>query len=67
MSAGNWIALIAVFISGLGAIAALVQFLVRHYLAELRPNGGTSVKDQITRLEERVDEIYRILLNKSLS
>jgi hypothetical protein len=67
MSVGNWIAIVSVSLTALGGMAALVQFLVKHYLAELKPNSGTSVKDQVTRLESRVDEIYRILLNKTLS
>lgn len=67
MSLGNWIAIVSVSLTALGGMAALVQFLVKHYLAELKPNSGTSVKDQVTRLESRVDEIYRLLLNKTLS
>ena len=67
MSVGNWIAIVSVSLTALGGMGALVQFLVKHYLAELKPNSGTSVKDQVTRLETRVDEIYRILLNKTLS
>jgi hypothetical protein len=67
VSLGSWIAIISVSFTALGGMAALVQFLVKHYLTELKPNSGTSVKDQVTRLESRVDEIYRILLNKTLS
>ena len=67
MSVGNWIAIVSVSCTALGGMAALVQFLVKHYLAELRPNHGHSVKDQITRLENRVDEIYRMLINKGLN
>jgi hypothetical protein len=67
MSVGDWIAVIAVAFTALGGVTGIVQFLVKHYLAELRPNGGNSVKDQITRLEARVDDIYKIILNKTLS
>lgn len=67
MNLGNWIAVITVVFSGLAGMAGLVQFLVKHYLAELRPNGGSSLKDQVNDLQKRMDEIYRILLNKSLS
>jgi len=67
MSLGDWIAVIAVAFTALGGVTGIVQFLVKHYLAELRPNGGNSVKDQITRLEARVDDIYKIILNKTLS
>ena len=32
-----------------------VRHLVKHYLSELRPNGGSSVKDKINLLEEKVE------------
>jgi hypothetical protein len=51
-------------ISVLGGIAAFLQFLVKHYLNELKPNGGGSIKDQVNRLETRVDKIYELLLSK---
>lgn len=67
MSVGDWIAVISVAFTALGGVTFLVQFLVKHYLNELKPNGGESMKDQVGRLESRVDEIYRILLNRTLS
>lgn len=67
MTLGNWIAIITVAFTALAGMAGLVQFLVKHYLAELRPNGGSSLKDQVNDLQKRVDDIYRILLNKTLS
>jgi uncharacterized protein Yka (UPF0111/DUF47 family) len=54
-----------------GAFAMSVRHLVKYYLAELKPNGGTSIKDKIRdidekvdKLETRVDEIYRLLIEK---
>ena len=44
-----------------GTFALMIKWLVKHYLNELRPNGGSSVKDQVNRLEMRVDEIYTLL------
>jgi len=38
-----------------------LKFLVKGWLNELRPNGGGSMKDQITRLEQRVDDLFVIL------
>ena len=67
MGVGDWVAVVSVSITALGGVTVLVQFLVKHYLAELKPNGGESMKDQVSRLETRVDEIYRILLNRTLS
>ena len=58
------IATIAVAITTLvGSFAYIVKWLVQHYLAELKPNSGSSIKDQVNRLEERVDEIYAILIS----
>ena len=63
MTPTDW-ATIAVAISTLiGSFAYGVKWLVQHYLAELKPNSGSSLKDQVNRLESRVDEIYALLLN----
>jgi hypothetical protein len=46
---------------------ASIRFLVKHYLSELKPNGGTSVSDRLNRVERRVDEIYSLLVNRTNS
>lgn len=38
-----------------------LKFLIKGWLNELRPNGGNSLKDQISRLEQRVDQLFVIL------
>jgi hypothetical protein len=48
-------------ISILGGVAAYVQFMIKHYLSELKPNSGSSIKDQVSRLEARVDTILEML------
>jgi hypothetical protein len=48
-----------------GGFVGAVRWLVKHYLNELKPNGGSSVKDSVTRLERQVEEIYRILLTRN--
>lgn len=59
-------ATLAVAVSTLvGSFAYGVKWLVQHYLAELKPNSGSSMRDQVTRLEERVDEIYAILITNN--
>jgi hypothetical protein len=63
MTAANWAGLIVSIIAIVTAFAGAVRWLVRHYLNELKPNGGSSVKDQVSRLEKRVDEIYSLLVN----
>jgi len=46
-------------------LVILVKWLVKHYLSELIPNSGTSIKDQINRLEARQHEIYKHFLDKA--
>jgi hypothetical protein len=47
-----------------GGFGAAVRWMVKHYLNELKPNGGSSIKDSITRLEERIDDLYRLIAEK---
>lgn len=60
----DWAGLAVAVMTLLGGFSAAVRWLVKHYLAELKPNGGGSVKDQVNRLEARVDQIYLILCEK---
>jgi hypothetical protein len=48
-------------ITVLGGVATYTQFMIKHYLTELKPNGGSSIKDQVNRLETRVDTIIEML------
>jgi len=61
MSAQDFAAIAVAIISVLGGVAAYVQFMIKHYLSELKPNGGSSLKDQVNRLEARVDTIIDLL------
>lgn len=64
MSLQDLAAVIAAVTTGLAGVAALLRFIVLHYLSELKPNSGSSLKDSVTRLETRVDKIYELLLSK---
>lgn len=48
----------------IGGIAASIRWLVKHYLNELKPNGGSSLKDSVKRLEERIDDLYKLIAEK---
>ena len=45
-------------------LVGMVKWLVKHYLSELIPNSGSSIKDQINRLEAKQHEIYLYFMNK---
>ena len=64
MTPVDWAAVVAGSISVITAFAGMIRWLVKHYLFELVPNSGSSMKDKITRLETRVDEIYTLLLER---
>jgi hypothetical protein len=61
MTPSDWAAFAISICTLVGTFALMIKWLVKHYLNELRPNGGSSVKDQVNRLEMRVDEIYTLL------
>ena len=61
MSAVEIAAICAAITTVFTGFAVGLRFLVKGWLNELRPNGGSSIKDQINRLEGRVDDLFVIL------
>ena len=61
MNATDYAAIAVAIVTVLGGVTAMLQFLIKHYLAELKPNSGSSIKDQVNRLEARVDTILELL------
>ena len=55
MTALDWASLSVAIVSILGSVAMGIKWLVKHYLAELKPNGGSSMRDKVNSLEEKVD------------
>ena len=45
----------------IGSFIGSVRWLVKHYLNELKPNSGSSLRDEVTALTARVETILRIL------
>ena len=64
MTPGEWAGFGAGVIAVLSGVLVGLRFLVKGWLNELRPNGGSSMKDQLTRLEKRVDDLF-VLISKS--
>jgi hypothetical protein len=64
MTPTEWAGFGAGVMAVLSGVLVGLRFLVRGWLNELRPNGGSSMKDQLTRLEKRVDDLF-ILISKS--
>jgi hypothetical protein len=64
MNTPQWAGLIVSVIAIASAFAGSVRWLVKHYLYELKPNSGSSLKDSVTRLEEKVEILYQMMLHK---
>ena len=56
MTIQDWASLIVALLTIVSSIGLSIKWLVKHYLSELKTNGGSSVKDQINRLEVRINE-----------
>jgi len=55
MTIQDWASLFVAVLTIVSSIALSIKWLVKHYLSELKTNGGSSVKDQINRLEDAVE------------
>ena len=61
MTANEWVG-IAVGVSAVSTSLLLgLRWVIKSYLQELKPNSGSSIKDQITRLEQRVDDLFTLI------
>ena len=56
MTIQDWASLIVAILTIVSTIAFGIKWLVKHYLVELKPNSGSSLKDQVSRLETALDE-----------
>jgi len=63
MTPGEWVALAVGVCAISTSLLVALRWVIKSYLAELKPNSGTSMKDQLTRLEKRVDDLF-ILISK---
>jgi hypothetical protein len=64
MTPQDWAAFALSITSLIGAFALMIRWMVKHYLNELRPNGGSSMKDSMARMEERIDDLYKLVAEK---
>jgi len=62
MTPNEWAGLAVAGVSLIGTLAVTVRHLVKHYLSELRPNGGSSLKDKVNQLDEKVEFLTNLVL-----
>jgi hypothetical protein len=68
MQASDYATVAVAVMTIFGGFVGAVKWMVKHYLNELKPNGGSSMRDAVNinserldRVEQRVDQIYLIL------
>lgn len=64
MSASDYATIAVAVTTVLGALFTAMRWLVKHYLAELKPNSGSSLRDSLDRLEQRVDDLFKLIAEK---
>lgn len=66
MSPQEWAGFIATIIGIVGSVGLVLRWILKKYvqeiMMELKPNSGSSMKDQVTRLEDKVDKLYDAIL-----
>jgi len=61
MSPADWAGIAVSITTLIGALAMGVKHLTKHYLSELKPNGGSSLKDKVNLLEEKVELLTELV------
>jgi hypothetical protein len=64
MNASDWAGIAVAVCTLTVSYISSIRWLVKHYLVELRENGGGSIKDTVTRLEEKVEILYEMMLHR---
>jgi hypothetical protein len=65
MTANEWAGIAVAVTTIIASFAGSVRWLVKHYLTELKPNSGSSMRDGLDRLEKRVDSLYELIAGKN--
>ena len=61
MTPTEWATLLVAILTIITGFAGVIRWLVKHYLYELRPNGGSSLKDKVNLLEEKVELLTELV------
>ena len=64
MTPGEWVALAVGVCAICTSLLVALRWVIKSYLQELKPKSGSSMKDQLTRLEQRVDDLYSLIVKR---
>jgi len=63
MTPTEWAAVVTCCIGVVAAVYSAVKVMIKSVLQEFRPNGGSSLKDQVNRIEARLDVLFNKLID----
>ena len=67
MTIQDWLGLTLTALSIIGIVGVAARWIIMKYveqiMSELKPNSGSSMKDQITRLEEKMDKVFDMMID----
>ena len=55
MTPTDWAGLAVAVTTLIAALATSIRWMVKHYLNELKPNGGSSLRDKVNQLDDKVE------------
>jgi hypothetical protein len=64
MTANEWVGIAVGVCAILTSLLLGLRWVIKSYLQELKPNGGSSLRDSIDRLEQRVDDLYSLIVKR---
>jgi len=62
MTTTDWAGLAVAVTTLIGALATSIRWMVKHYLNELKPNGGSSLKDKVNQLDDKVEFLTELII-----
>ena len=62
MTVSEWTAVGGLVLAVLTAIYSSMRVIIKSVMKELSPNSGSSLKDQVSRIEARLDYLYTKLI-----
>jgi hypothetical protein len=66
MTTQDWLGMILTVLSILAIVGVGARWIVKKYvediISELKPNSGSSMKDQVTRLEDKMDKLFDMMI-----
>jgi hypothetical protein len=64
VTVGEWTAVGGLVLTILAAVYSSMRVIIKSIMSELLPNSGSSLKDQVSRIEARLDYLYTQLIEE---